>query len=668
MSDYATTSAMNAALANKVGNIPGKGLSTNDFTDTYKQKIDNLDSTYIGGIRIKDPDNSDVPVQDTIISASDGVYLPCLYAGNNISLTKMSASETGTFEPAFKIEVVGDDETNTGFNADMLDGKHASDFATVIAMNEALSGKVDKVAGKGLSTNDFTDSDKTKVNDAPGWVATPTAGNVPKIAGAPAGWLTDSGFSLGASVPADAVFTDTHYKVSLAMGGLINAIHSGGNAEAEDPYIGFWENGAMSAYTRLMGIDGLTAKSSVGGTLTVGLSEETKSRLSSAEESVTDLDTRLTLLEEDFSKTGWTGIRNAVRMGLGPTFFPVGYEFSTYDSDTGTDIIWVVRAHDHHAAADSTLTHTMTLETKYVYSNANGTYREVQFCAPEALYYAEEGLAAGTYNFTWEYTIGAMEAGTYQFTLAQAVPAGGQIVLGTKTSSSAITSCKIATYGAIGGATAIESGVTVVTGSDGVSLGAISSTSSTAESLNCLQYIISGSNNYAQSAARQWLNSAAAAGSVWTPQTKFDRPPSWATTYNGFMYGLPEEFLAAVQPASIPCRTNPVVEIASLDGTEFTVNTVYTLEDKFFFLSRPEIYGDWDDESIKDGTQLEYYADITTNAERIKRDAAGSACYCWLRSPSPNAARTVRLVNTNGSLYAYYSHFNYAAAPACIIA
>ena len=63
-----------------------------------------------------------------------------------------------------------------------------------------------------------------------------------------------------------------------------------------------------------------------------------------------------------------------------------------------------------------------------------------------------------------------------------------------------------------------------------------------------------GSNNYAQSAARQWLNSDAAAGSVWTPTNKFDRAPFWATSKAGFMKGLPADFLAAVQPAAIPCR------------------------------------------------------------------------------------------------------------------
>ena len=178
---------------------------------------------------------------------------------------------------------------------------------------------------------------------------------------------------------------------------------------------------------------------------------------------------------------------------------------------------------------------------------------------------------------------------------------------------------------------------------------------------------IFGSNNYAQSAARQWLNSAAAAGSVWTPKNKFDRAPSWATSQKGFMHGLPADFLAVVQPAVVPCRTNSIFEVDSLDGTEFTVNQAYELKDKFFLLSRPEIYGDWDSSSYKDGTQLEYYEGLTAT-ECIKRDAAGSARTCWLRSPYPGHASRERGVGTDGSLGYYSANNARGVAPACIIA
>ena len=363
----------------------------------------------------------------------------------------------------------------------------------------------------------------------------------------------------------------------------------------------------------------------------------------------------------------WEDIKNAVRLGLGEKLFPVGYEFTTEDSVTGAVITWVVRGHNHHAAANDKLEYTMTLEAKYVYGAASGTYKSLVFDAYEALYYAAEEIPAGTYNFTWNYATGSMVNGTYQFTLAKAVPAGGQIVLGTNSSSTAITGCKIATYATVAATDAIESGIIVTAGSEGTSLGTISATSADSENLNCAQRVMWGSNNYAQSAARQWLNSDAAAGAVWAPTNKFDRRPSWATSYSGFMLGLPADFLAAVQPAVIPCRTNSVYEVNSLDGTEYTVNKVYELQDKFFLLSRPEIYGTWDSTTYKDGELLEFYEGFT-DTERIKYDAAGSARHCWLRSPGPGHAHYERTVSTSGALNSLSAIAGRGVAPACIIA
>ena len=385
--------------------------------------------------------------------------------------------------------------------------------------------------------------------------------------------------------------------------------------------------------------------------------------------SVTDREGTVTTVHIDTlaAVNTWEDIKNTVRLGLGEKLFPVGYEFTTEDSVTGAVITWVVRGHNHHAAANKKLEHTMTLEAKYVYGTAAGTYKSLVFDAYEALYYASEEIPAGTYNFILEYDTSSIVSGTYQFTLTKAVPAGGQIVLGTNSNSTAVTGCKIATYGTVAGVDAIENGIAVTVGSEGVNLGTVKGTSATSENLNCAQRILWGSNNYAQSAARQWLNSDAAAGAVWTPTNKFDRRPSWATSYSGFMLGLPADFLAAVQPAAIPCRTNSVFEVNSLDGTEYTVNKVYELQDKFFLLSRPEIYGSWDSATYKDGELLEFYEGFT-DTERIKYDAAGSARFCWLRSPNPGYAYYERHVTTSGALGHNSARYGCGVAPACIIA
>ena len=361
----------------------------------------------------------------------------------------------------------------------------------------------------------------------------------------------------------------------------------------------------------------------------------------------------------------WEDIKNAVRLGLGEKLFPVGYEFATLDADTTQNIIWVVRAHDHHTAANNKLTHTMTLETKNVYSLSSGAQKAVQYDATEAFYFAELGLAAGTYNITianqdW-YT--ADNGKTFQFELTKALPVGGQLVF-AMTYNATLEGKSVKSYANKTTTTALET-VTLTEGSEGTSLG---TTNGSSPNVNHMHRAIFGSNNYAQSAVRQWLNSAAVAGSVWTPTNVFDRPASWATSYNGFMHGLPADFLAVVQPAVLACRTNSLFEVESLDGAAFAINQLYSLKvDKFFLLSRPEIFGDWDSASYKDGTQLEYYNGLTAT-ERIKRDAAGTARNAWLRSPYPSNAGHARIVHSSGGVGNGNAYNSYGVAPACIIA
>lgn len=374
--------------------------------------------------------------------------------------------------------------------------------------------------------------------------------------------------------------------------------------------------------------------------------------------------TGLLLLQKQPS---WEWVQAIVQAGLGSKLFPVGYEFTVHNSDYDYDMVWRVVGHDHHRAPNKSLEHTMTLEMKNVLSSSSGTGISIQYGAPEALYYVENGLEAGTYNFTWNYSSGSIASGTYQFTIKQDIPTGGQIVIGTSGSNKALTACTISTYASIGAAEAIESGIVIIEGTSGESLGTIQPYSSTSENLNCTARVLSGSSNYAQCAIDQWLNSSATAGLYWEPQTVFDRPPSWATTQNGFLHGLSEDFLAAVQPAIIPCRTNSMFEINSIDGTEFAVNQTYELTRKFFLLSRPEIYDSWDSSNIRDGEVLEYY-DGLTSAERIHRDAGGTARTTWLRSLSPTGASTIRLVNTDGTMNSNYARYAYGVAAACIIA
>lgn len=441
----------------------------------------------------------------------------------------------------------------------------------------------------------------------------------------------------------------------------------------------------------------------------------------------------------------WSDIVNAVRLGYGPSIFPVGHEFSVLketsisaaagDSNTGVtgvsidettfltavgkayngiyevsfdgaawkldngepivlvnygititegeavegdkiiitetanDVVFRVVDHDHYQAADSRLVHTMTLETKFVYGTASA-YKSLVFDAQEALYYAEAGLPAGSYCFTVKNQAWYADDNnvTFYFTLTQDVPAGGQLVI-SATYNQSMQNKQMKTYASVNSTSAIETVVLSSTAIAGaVDLGA---TDGQTENMNPLHRIVLGSNNYAQSNIRQWLNSEGKVNTYFQAQTKFDRPNSNLigsdSAYAGFAHGFGDDFLNAVKEAVVPYRTNDVYEVDSLDGTVQAKSTVYNLHDKFFLLSRPEIYGSWDSSSLKDGEQLEYYVGLT-NTERIKYDSFGSARLAWLRSPHPSTGSGVRSVDTDGSLNGNSAINGSGAAVACIIA
>ncbi len=357
----------------------------------------------------------------------------------------------------------------------------------------------------------------------------------------------------------------------------------------------------------------------------------------------------------------WEYIRNAVREGHGPSLFPVGRELIAHNSVVG-DVVWVVRGHDHHEVPG--MSHTMTLEMKRLYGGT--ACKPLAYDGQEAMYTTPSGMAAGVYHFTVKNQAwyGADEGKTYQFTLTKAVPAGGQLVLNTN-GGSALQGKTISVYAGATAAAELEK-ATLSQGSGGTNLGATDGTGN----MNILHRAVCGSNNYAQSALRQWLNSSAAAGFVWKPQTKFDRPPQWHLSgdaaYAGFMRGFDSEFLASVRKVKIPCHTNGTFECPSLDGTQFTPGTAYTLTDYFFVLSRPEIYGSWNNVNCKDGTQLAYYQGLTS-AQCTKLDAAGVAWQSALRSPMLGMANTVRVVHANGAFTEQNAANSMGVCAACVI-
>ena len=347
--------------------------------------------------------------------------------------------------------------------------------------------------------------------------------------------------------------------------------------------------------------------------------------------------------------TSWANVQALVRAGLHSKVFSIGDQLVCKKGND--DLVWDIIGIDHDTPSDSQFTHSLTLQLHDCLPD------KMQFDAPEALYYAENGLAAGTYNFTiqnYDTTYGGGK--TYQFELQNAVPAGGQLAFGWSYNTQA-SAAKITAYNDEG--TQIEQ-VGVIEGSGGTSLG---TTDGTSTNLNHIHRVRFGSNNYAESAVRQFLNSDKAAGSVWESKTNFDRPPAWNANTAGFMNGLDSDFLAVIGSVQKVTALNTVT-----DG-----GGSVTLDDKFFLLSRSEVYGGLEN-NTNEGSPYPYfsnYSDLSAagtgndmNRIKLRNDSVQA---WWLRSPGYASSGNNCVVGSNGNLtYSSVSDV-YGISPACNI-
>ena len=348
--------------------------------------------------------------------------------------------------------------------------------------------------------------------------------------------------------------------------------------------------------------------------------------------------------------TSWSDVQALVRKGLASKVFAVGDQLTCQRGST--TLVWDIIGFDIDTPADKQFTHSMTLQ---LHDCLPGT----QYDASEALFYCETALAAGTYNFTllagYDTTYGGGK--TYQFTLTKEVPAGGQITFPWNWNTQASTT-KVSTYKSRTDTAAIET-VGVTEGTGGTSLG---TADGKATNMNHSHRIRYGSNNWVESAMRQYLNSDKAAGSVWTPQTKFDRPPSWNASTAGFMNGLDADFLAVIgKTTKVTCR-NTVTDGGGSDTTK----------DKFFLLSRREVFAGNEVSNVTEGEPYPFYSDysdytsanVGADKNRIKY-RGGSPQWWWLRTPNTGDGSDVRDVSADGYLNDNDASSSDGVAPAC---
>lgn len=296
----------------------------------------------------------------------------------------------------------------------------------------------------------------------------------------------------------------------------------------------------------------------------------------------------------------------------------------------------------------------------------------VQFNQYQAFYYCEQVLKAGTYNVTIGTTWGnnCVSGKTYQFTLTQDVPAGGQLAGFRGAPDQSPASWKVYSYSSKTASEPIET-VSVSEGSQGTSHGTLKFGGE--GSLNCLQRVAYGYNRWSQSALRQWLNSDKGVGEWWTPQNNFDRVPDQLATKAGFLTGFDEEFRAVLSSVKVVTALNTVTDSTAsneVEPLETTFDTFYPLSLEQMNIN-PQLAGEgdvcdyWRRASGMTQKMAQYgtYPQIRTFT--IENHASPQTVR--LRSAGRGSSYSAWYVNSSGYVGNNFAVNAYRCAPACDI-
>jgi hypothetical protein len=182
LSGYYTSTQVDELLGDKVDKVEGKGLSTNDYTDAEQTKLENLPDNE--SLEQALSEKSDVghthtksDITDFAHNHDDRYYTETeidTALGEKADKSEMSVV-AGTGSDSDKTTITLKDGTSATVLTEHQDISGKADKATTLAgygitdaytkteTDTELGKKVDVVEGKGLSTNDYTDADKTKL-------------------------------------------------------------------------------------------------------------------------------------------------------------------------------------------------------------------------------------------------------------------------------------------------------------------------------------------------------------------------------------------------------------------------------------------------------------------------------------------------------------------------
>ena len=344
--------------------------------------------------------------------------------------------------------------------------------------------------------------------------------------------------------------------------------------------------------------------------------------------------------------------------------------------ETAARLVFDVLGIDQDTPSDPNLTHTLALQMHDCMMN-------LQFDAPEALMVLN-GLSTGSYYVIGDHSTygeSTTEDGNFGFTLAQDYANAKYLrhsTMGQWRSSygkSYVTGGSFILYDENYNTLAT---LPTVESNSGTYLGTVTARtpsyraagSVSVDNINATERNAYGRNYWKESAARQMLNSDAAAGSVWSAQNIFDFPPSWKASQEGFLRGLDPELVSVI--GRVQKRTGLNVWERTLMGVN------YEDTDELVWLpSYSEVYFGKNTYGVQvdEGTPYKFYSDYSdlnaagtgADTNRIKL-LNGAARYWWLRSPYPSGAYYVYYVNPTGANDYYCAYSSYGLAPAfCIV-
>lgn len=364
----------------------------------------------------------------------------------------------------------------------------------------------------------------------------------------------------------------------------------------------------------------------------------------------------------DFNK-----LKALARNGIAEKAIPVGSQIIIPWTDKETNTAYSVPLDVVHygnvTLKDGEIVKGMYLQWHYA------TPFSVQFDNFEAFYYATAVLPAGTYYITLGSTWGtnAISGKSYQFTLANDLPIGGQLSGFENCPDVAPSNWKVKAWSSNKATTATET-VDVTEGTSGTSLGTLQFGGD--GTLNCLQRVGYGYNRWAHSGQRQWLNSNKDKSAWWTPQNNFDRYPNELLTKQGFLSGFDDAFVAAIEKIKVTTALNTLTD-TSVGTTEDTYDKVFlpSLQQEFITPQLADVEGEtW--EYWKQASGRTTYAPYYTAADEYITygiENKLSAQYVRLRSAYRFNSCSAWYVDPSGNVGYGSASYSFRCAPACVI-